>query len=144
MPRLLTSVRVQRLFTVTSRKNGWVGSTPSVLVLLFPILVSRCVNAAEISRELTRDGMYELTLAGEIVEGDAKALSAQIESTSINLAHSIELNSVGGSLHEAIAIALVIRKNILSTKVAAGNTCVSACFIAFVSGVTKSSEVRST
>lgn len=55
-----------------------------------------------------------------------------------SLAFGVFLNSMGGSVDEALEIGKLIRKYQLWTEVAQGDECLSSCFIVFMSGVTRS------
>lgn len=97
-------------------------------------------NAAEVERHPTTSGAVTISIAGEIVEGDAEALRREIRRAAIGgyFISEIQLNSIGGSLFEGTSIARVIRATSLNTSVAVGDTCASVCFLAFAAGSTRS------
>jgi hypothetical protein len=97
------------------------------------------VSGAEVERHAGADGTVAISIAGEIVEGDAEALRLEIQRARFaNYSISeIELNSIGGSLYEGTNLARVVRAASLSTRVAERNVCASACFLVFAAGSTK-------
>jgi hypothetical protein len=109
------------------------------MVLLTRFIVMPA-NAAEVERHLTTNGAAAISIAGEIMEGDADALRREIRRAEIGgySISEIQLNSIGGSLFEGTSIARVIRAASLNTDVAVGDTCASVCFLAFASGSTRS------
>jgi hypothetical protein len=109
------------------------------MVLLLHFMAAPA-SAAEVDRHWTTNGAITISVAGEIVEGDAEALRLEIRRAEIGgySISEIQLNSVGGSLYEGASVARVIRASSLNTKVAAGDTCASACFLVFAAGLTKS------
>jgi hypothetical protein len=98
------------------------------------------VSGAEIERHVTADETVAISIAGEIVEGDAEALRLEIQrAQSANFSISeIQLNSIGGSLYEGTSLARVVCAASLNTSVAKRNICASACFLIFAAGSTKS------
>jgi hypothetical protein len=98
------------------------------------------VSGAEVERHAGADKTVAISIAGEIVEGDAEALRLEIRRARFaNYSISeIELNSIGGSLYEGTSLAKVVRASSLSTRVAESNICASACFLVFAAGSTKS------
>jgi hypothetical protein len=97
------------------------------------------VSGAEVERHATADGTVAISIAGEIVEGDAEALRLEIQTAqSANFSISeIQLNSIGGSLYEGTSLARVVRAKSLNTRVAEHSICASACFLVFAAGLTK-------
>jgi hypothetical protein len=98
------------------------------------------VSGAEVERRATAGGIVAISIAGEIVEGDAEALRMEIQRAQLaNYPISaIQLNSIGGSLYEGTSLARVVRAASLNTRVAERNICASACFLVFAAGSTKS------
>lgn len=74
-----------------------------------------------------------LILSGEIRQGDAKKLASVISNNS-NWINTIELNSPGGNVMEAMIMGEVVRSARLETIVQPGQTCASACFIIWING----------
>jgi hypothetical protein len=75
-------------------------------------------------------------VSAEIAEGDASRLAAAIgeRKRASDSAVFVYLNSVGGSVSEAIDAAEVIRKAAANTIVGENETCASACFLLFLAG----------
>jgi len=115
-----------------------------VRIICGMVLLTRlCVlpaSGAEVKRHVTADGTVAISIAGEIVEGDAEALRLEIQRAQLaNYPISeIQLNSIGGSLYEGTSLARVVRAASLNTRVAERNICASACFLVFAAGSTKS------
>jgi len=106
------------------------------LLTIFNALPASC---AEIERHVAADESVAISIAGEIVEGDAEALRLEIQrAQSAKLSISeVQLNSIGGSLYEGTSLARVVRAASLNTSVARSNICASACFLVFAAGSTK-------
>jgi hypothetical protein len=98
------------------------------------------VSGAEFERHAMAGGNVAISIAGEIVEGDAEALRLEIQRAQLaNYPISeIQLNSIGGSLYEGTNLARVVRAASLNTRVAERNICASACFLVFAAGSIKS------
>ena len=84
-------------------EHGWGGMI--VRIICGMILLARLnvpVSGAEVERHAGADGTVAISIAGEIVEGDAEALRLEIQRARFaNYSISeIELNSIGGSLYE--------------------------------------------
>ena len=76
-----------------------------------------------------------LVLEGQIEEGDARRLISVIKSNPVDfiVLRGIIVNSPGGSVKEALALAKIIESSGMVLRVHAGDTCASACFIMFAS-----------
>ena len=85
-------------------------------------------------------------LNGELVEGDANRLQDIIKAStkSARPVSAVRLNSSGGSLIEGVRLAAVIQNAKLTTVIAGGATCASACFIAFAAGTQKFASATAT
>jgi hypothetical protein len=107
------------------------------LLAMFNVLP---VSGAEVERRASADGTVEISIAGEIVEGDAEALRLEIQTAQLAKfsISEIQLNSVGGSLYEGTSLARVVRAASLNTRVMERSVCTSACFLVFAAGSTKS------
>jgi hypothetical protein len=83
-----------------------------------------------------------ITLTGEIEPGDADALKSLIKAAKDNRLplSGMRLKSNGGELREAFILAALVRDANLSTAVAQGDECASACAIVFAAGVGKLAE----
>jgi hypothetical protein len=112
----------------------------SLGIALLTILNVPPVSGAEVERHATADGTVAISIAGEIVEGDAEALRLEIQTARFaNFPISeIQLNSIGGSLYEGTSLARVVRAASLNTRVMERSICASACFLVFAAGSTKS------
>ncbi|WP_426533770.1 ATP-dependent Clp protease proteolytic subunit [Bradyrhizobium sp. McL0615] len=108
-------------------------------IALLTILNVLPVSSAEIERHATADKTVAISIAGEIVEGDAEAFRLEIQSAQLaNFSiFEIQLNSIGGSLYEGTSLARVVRAASLNTSVAKRSICASACFLIFAAGSTK-------
>ncbi len=101
--------------------------------------------AAEVERYLITKTAVAISIAGEIVEGDAEALRSAMKSVT-EAGYSIaelRLNSIGGSLFEGANIVRLVRAANLNTSVALGATCASVCFLAFAAGSNKLIDLAS-
>ena len=87
------------------------------------------------SRPLHEDA-GTLWFTGTIGVGDVQRLEARIRQGGIS---TVALDSTGGSLSEAMAIGRLIRTHLLQTSVPDHSKCYSACVIAFVGGVERTS-----
>lgn len=112
----------------------------SVIALIAATSLPSDANAAEIGSRIIADRMTKLSIVGELLDGDSSVLRSTIEGVEARLYEilTVELSSIGGSLYEGAEIARVIRAKSLNVSVAAGNTCASACFLAFAAGARKS------
>jgi hypothetical protein len=103
------------------------------------VLSSHVAAAATFIRRETDQGA-EIFLQGDIAREDADSLETlfrrvQEEGSSVQ---SVRLNSPGGNLLGAIALAKFIRSHAeTSTAVDSGSICASACFLAFSAGSQK-------
>lgn len=71
--------------------------------------------------------------SGEITAGDSQRLAKYIASN-IDWIESINLNSAGGDLDEAIKMGEIIRMARIDTMVQPGKICASACFFIWING----------
>jgi len=112
----------------------------SLRIALLAIFNVLPVSGAVIESRASADGTVAISIAGEIVEGDAEALRLEIQTAQFaNFSISeIQLNSIGGSLYEGTGLARVVRTASLNTRVAERNICASVCFLVFAAGSTKS------
>lgn len=80
-------------------------------------------------------GFGTVRISGPIVAGDKQRLLDIIFSNDVfSGVHDLQLNSPGGSVQEALAIADVIRTYYLSASVNPRDSCASACFFLFLAG----------
>jgi hypothetical protein len=87
--------------------------------------------------ELTPGGV--LTAQGSIEPGAATRFAAEIEARG-EYVQTVQLDSPGGSVSDALAMSKLIREKKLGTKVAAGALCASSCPIVMAGGVTRAAD----
>jgi len=107
-------------------------------------MFSADATAAELQKHPGTANKVAVSLAGSIVDGDAAKLATIIraENDAGRLVSTIRLHSPGGSLLEGVKLAAIIRRAKISTSVASGALCASACFIAFAAGAEKSAHYQ--
>jgi hypothetical protein len=115
----------------------WAAAIFSIATLAIP-----ATNAAQIDY-LKINGSITISITGEIVVGDAKALKSAINRATDagHPIHEIELNSVGGNVREGVMMVRLIHGANLNTNVTFGATCASVCFLAFAAGAEKSVDL---
>ena len=105
------------------------------------LLAAAPAKAADIKSEgALKVGEIEYTkisLSGEILEGDAKKLEAELDNADEAI---VWLNSLGGSFSEALKIAALLQDNLAGTIVEGGASCLSACAVAFLGGSAQGEE----
>jgi hypothetical protein len=96
-------------------------------------------SAATITAATSKENKTTVSLTGEIVEGDADKLKEIIRSANeaVRLVSGMRFDSPGGNLLEGVKLAGIIRSAKISTVVANGAKCASACFVAFAAGSQK-------
>jgi len=99
--------------------------------------------AADIQRHVISEGVVTISISGEIVEGDGESLIANVKAAEAKgyTISEIRLNSMGGNLSEGTALVRIIRRTALSTVVLSGDTCASACFLAFAAGLMRTVQL---
>jgi hypothetical protein len=111
--------------------------TQVLLLLVLPLVAYSHARAAEI-RE-TSSQLCAFALEGAIVAGDYDRLSGLITRSRLDTLNerttSLCLKSAGGSYVEGLKIAELIYSHGLSTVVANGSECFSACAMVFMAGV---------
>lgn len=90
-----------------------------------------------VSFELQPGGI--LAVSGSIDMGSSERFAAELEKRG-EYVKTVALNSPGGSVHDALAMAGEIRKRKLATKVAAGALCASSCPLILAGGVKRTVE----
>ncbi|WP_404401080.1 hypothetical protein [Pelagibacterium halotolerans] len=93
---------------------------------------------APLEMELGPDGVLALT--GTIAPGAAERFAAEIERRG-GYIETVALNSPGGSLDDALAIAEAIRAEGYGTSVPAGALCASSCPLILAAGGTRSVDI---
>jgi len=84
--------------------------------------------------DLSPDGV--LRAKGSIAGGTAARFAAEIDAHGDRI-RAVSLDSTGGSLDDAIAMAKLIREKGLATDVADGALCASSCPLLFAGGITR-------
>jgi hypothetical protein len=110
-----------------------------ILGLLGATFAAKAAAASELTGVITEDNATVIVLSGDIEDGDAAAAEAMLKNANDDgrLVSALRLDSLGGSLAEAVKLAELIRRAKLPTIVAAGSRCASACFIVFAAGIEK-------
>jgi hypothetical protein len=83
-----------------------------------------------------------LSLSGTIDPGSAMRFAAEIEARG-EYVSTVEFDSPGGSVTDAVAIGELIRARGFATRVAAGRICASSCPLAFAGGVERNATAAS-
>jgi hypothetical protein len=110
---------------------------PKCAVALIAVgLTCSAASAATLTATISKESKTVVSLNGKIVEGDADKLREIIksENRAVRLVSGVHLNSPGGLLLEGLKLAAIIRYAKISTIVANGGRCASACFVAFAAG----------
>ena len=122
---------VRRLGSVVPRSAARSLFEAAPLVVAAATLASSAAPAATISGSVDEYGNHYLTLDGPIVAGDPERLAAAIfEANAHNYRFdALRLNSPGGAIWEAMAMAVMVRwvEN-MATVVQRDAICTSACF----------------
>jgi hypothetical protein len=79
-------------------------------------------------------GVETVLLEGKVESGDALALQGYIAKLPVGAKIVVQLNSMGGSVSEAIATGRVIFKNKIRTVIPSKASCTSACVTIFLGG----------
>jgi hypothetical protein len=120
----------------------------SIFALVFVAAAAACgsASAADLTTTLSKDNKTIVVLNGELAEGDANRLEDIIKASAKSLrpGSAVRLNSSGGSLIEGVRLAAIILSAKLTTVIASGATCASACFIAFAAGNQKFASATAT
>jgi hypothetical protein len=116
------------------------------LAAVIALLASSATRAATITEGVDKEGNHYLALDGPIVPGDPERFAAAIWNANAHgyRLDALRLNSPGGSVWEAMAIAVMVRwvENI-ATVVQKDAKCESACFALFAAGHRKYVDPRS-
>jgi hypothetical protein len=112
---------------------------PSATLLLgiaFAICFGAPASSATIKTMPGKDGRVAIQIFGQIAEGDADVFISAVKQANAagKVVDSVQLNSTGGKLLDGARLAAVIKIAKLSTTVAQGAVCASACFLAFAAG----------
>ena len=134
--------------TIKARTNK--AMTRHLIILLAMCgMLAKPAAAAEISetgKDVTAISECSMVVTGEIEKGDASRIEvllakwqerqprANYERKYAGLDYIVCLSGRGDDYHEAIKIAEVFVKNVVTTSVPVGGSCLSACAIAFMGG----------
>lgn len=122
--------------SVDRREKSLLSVLRSVLAYLTPGIAMVCL--AVVSNVAAAEVLLEkesVTIFGEVRDTDARAIR-QIEQVSV----TVSLDSEGGELNAAIDIGRHIRSKGWNTTVEAGVTCLSACSLIYIAGLSRSNE----
>lgn len=109
--------------------------------LLAALVLTTPATAADISKSTGADQQTTITLAGDIVKGDGLKFSRLLkDERKRHPVALLKLNSRGGLIGEAVEIAKLVRAANITTRVASGARCSSACSLVFVAGKQKIAE----
>jgi hypothetical protein len=102
-------------------------------------LANGLVHAASLNTSVSKEGKTIISLQGDIERGDAERLRAIVRATNEanRVVSGLRLNSAGGNLLESVEMAEIVKVAKISTVVANGATCASACFVVFSAGYEK-------
>ncbi len=107
---------------------------------LFGIALAICFGApassATIKSLAGKDRRVIIQIFGQIAAGDADVFISAVKQANAagKVVESVQLNSAGGNLLEGARLAGAIKVGKISTTVAQGAVCASACFLAFAAG----------
>jgi hypothetical protein len=112
---------------------------PACAILLgitFSVYSGGAASSATIKSLPGKNGRVIIQISGPIEAGDADALISAVKHAGATgkTLESVELNSTGGRLVEGARLAAAIKLGKMSTTVAQGAVCASACFLAFAAG----------
>lgn len=82
-----------------------------------------------------------LVLTGRIIQGTAEAFAAELRAHGSDV-KTVVINSPGGSLEDAMAIARLIRGKAYATEIPDGALCASSCPLMFSGGVERSAGAK--
>ncbi|PZX16057.1 hypothetical protein LX81_02331 [Palleronia aestuarii] len=95
--------------------------------------------------EVERDGVPALRLTGTIAPGDGERIAEELAPRlAVEERPSILLQSPGGSVTDAIALGRFFREENVTTIVAMGDVCLSACPYLLAGGVTRHADEGAT
>lgn len=108
----------------------------AIVTLLISVLASACLPAAAADISAYQRGVL---IRGTIEKGDYARIIQFVRHPDNygRFARMVYLDSSGGDVVEAIKIAHLLDKSYAATHVASGARCYSACFILWMSGVTR-------
>jgi hypothetical protein len=113
---------------------------PSILAPLLPDSEKRLVPLPQPDRAMAKPMTFELVGGGRLIAngtitpGISQKFAAEAERHGEYI-KTVVLNSLGGSVADAIAIGRLIREKRFATEVEAGKYCVSSCPLVFAGGI---------
>ena len=113
---------------------------PSILAPLLPDSEKRLVPLPQPDRAMAKPMTFELVGGGRLIAngtitpGISQEFAAEAERHGEYI-KTVVLNSLGGSVADAIAIGRLIREKQFATEVEAGKYCVSSCPLVFAGGI---------
>jgi hypothetical protein len=113
---------------------------PSILAPLLPDSEKRLVPLPQPDRAMAQPMTFELVGGGRLIAngtitpGISQKFAAEAERHGEYI-KTVVLNSLGGSVADAIAIGRLIREKQFATEVEAGKYCVSSCPLVFAGGI---------
>jgi hypothetical protein len=113
---------------------------PSILAPLLPDSEKRLVPLPQPDRAMAKPMTFELVGGGRLIAngtitpGISQTFAAEAERHGEYI-KTVVLNSLGGSVADAMAIGRLIREKQFATEVEAGKYCVSSCPLVFAGGI---------
>jgi hypothetical protein len=107
-----------------------------LLGIAFAICLGAPASSATIRSLPGKNGRVVIQISGQIAPGDADIFISAVKQANDagKAVESVQLNSSGGKLVEGARMAAAIKVGKISTTVAQGTVCASACFLAFAAG----------
>jgi hypothetical protein len=111
----------------------------TLLGMAFAVYFGAPASSAAIKSIPGKDRRVVIEISGQIAEGDADVFIDAVKEANAagKVVESVQLNSTGGRLFEGAKLAAAIKVAKISTTVAQGAVCASACFLAFAAGERK-------
>ena len=108
----------------------------TLLGMAIAIYLGAPASSATIRSLPGQDRRVIIQIFGQIAAGDADVFINAVKQANAagKTVESVQLNSAGGSLLEGARLAAAIKVGKISTTVAQGAVCASACFLAFAAG----------
>jgi uncharacterized phage-associated protein len=113
-----------------------------LIVLTAGCFLPKAAQAIEIQPIGTGQSEIAISISGEIDSGDDEKLSESLQAAQNKRLEIgfINLNSPGGIVSAGAGMARIIRNRQIKTRVKAGSTCASACFMLFAAGKERYAE----
>jgi len=107
-----------------------------LLGMAFAVYLGGPASSATIKSLPGKNGRVVIQISGQIAPGDADIFISVVKQANAagKAVESVQLNSSGGKLFEGARLAAAIKFGKMSTTVAQGAVCASACFLAFAAG----------